>query len=86
MDNNIDYTDKLAGFSQRLKAGELTKPLQEVKPLEPVKEKVPETQLNLWIPKELKKQLQKHAADRETSLKEVIIIALEKYLQETKEQ
>lgn len=85
MDSNV-YNDKLKDFSQRIKAGELTKPLQEVKPVDPIKEKVPETQLNLWIPKELKKQLQKHAADQETSLKEVIIAALEKYLKEPKEQ
>jgi len=59
-------------------------PVQKVvpvdKPAAPSPVKQAESQLAVWIPKELYKQAKMHSAESELSLKEITIKALEQYL------
>lgn len=77
-----DYKSKLGNLADKLKKEEPKTPIQEVAPVkaQPV-EKEPEGQLNVWIPRKLLKRMKTHGVEEELSLKEITILALEKYLE-----
>ncbi len=77
-----DYKSKLGNLADKLKKEEPKTPIQEVAPVkaQPV-EKEPEGQLNVWIPRKLLKKMKTHGVEEELSLKEITILALEKYLE-----
>jgi predicted HicB family RNase H-like nuclease len=72
------YSEKLGGLANRLKEETPKTPIQEVKPIPTAKKE--ESQLNVWIPKDLLKQVKVHGAETDLSLKEITIKALEQYL------
>lgn len=76
-----DYKSKLGNLADKLKKEEPKTPIQEVAPVkaQPA-EKEPEGQLNVWIPRKLLKKMKSHGVEEELSLKEITILALEKYL------
>jgi len=77
-----DYKSKLGNLADKLKKEEPKTPIQEVAPVkaQPM-EKEPEGQLNVWIPRKLLKKMKTHGVEEELSLKEITILALEKYLE-----
>ncbi len=77
-----DYKSKLGNLADKLKKEEPKTPIQEVAPVkaQPI-EKEPEGQLNVWIPRKLLKKMKTHGVEEELSLKEITILALEKYLE-----
>jgi hypothetical protein len=77
-----DYKSKLGNLADKLKKEEPKTPIQEVAPVktQPT-DKEPEGQLNVWIPRKLLKRMKTHGVEEELSLKEITILALEKYLQ-----
>jgi hypothetical protein len=74
------YSEKLGGLANRLKEETPKTPIQEVKPIPTATAKKEESQLNVWIPKDLLKQVKVHGAETDLSLKEITIKALEQYL------
>lgn len=78
-----DYKNKLGGLADRLKKEEPKMPIQEVSPVKnKVIEKEPEGQLNVWIPKTLLKKMKTYGVNQEKSQKDIVILALEKFLAE----
>ncbi|MGI4729233.1 MAG: hypothetical protein ACRYGB_11730 [Janthinobacterium lividum] len=78
-----DYKNKLGGLADRLKKEEPKMPIQEVSPVKnKVIEKEPEGQLNVWIPKILLKKMKTYGVNQEKSQKDIVILALEKFLAE----
>lgn len=77
------YKDKLGNLADRLKKEEPKTPIQEVNPVkDKVKEKEPEGQLNVWIPKKLLKRMKSFGVEKELTQKDIAILALDKYLSE----
>jgi hypothetical protein len=77
-----DYKSKLGNLADKLKKEEPKTPIQEVAPVKAQSvEKEPEGQLNVWIPRKLLKKMKTHGVEEELSLKEITILALEKYLE-----
>ncbi|MGI4806463.1 MAG: hypothetical protein ACRYFL_16965 [Janthinobacterium lividum] len=78
-----DYKNKLGGLADRLKKEEPKMPIQEVSPVKnKVIEKEPEGQLNVWIPKTLLKKMKTYGVNQEKSQKDIVILALKKFLAE----
>lgn len=76
-----DYKSKLGNLADKLKKEEPKTPIQEVSPVKSkVPAKEPEGQLNVWIPRNLLKKMKSHGVEHELSLKDITILALEKYL------
>ncbi|WP_342647903.1 hypothetical protein [Mucilaginibacter sp. CSA2-8R] len=76
-----DYKSKLGNLADKLKKEEPKTPIQEVAPVKAqATAKEPEGQLNVWIPRKLLKKMKTHGIEEELSLKEITILALEKYL------
>jgi hypothetical protein len=74
-----EYTDKLQGFTERVKSEPVQLPVQTVTPVVATVSK-DEQQLNVWIPKALMKRLKVKGAETEQSLKEMVIEALNSFL------
>lgn len=79
-----DYKNKLGGLANRLKEEHPKTPIQEVKPVKnSTLEKLPEGQLNVWIPKTLLKRIKGYGVENELTQKEITILALERLLSST---
>ena len=77
-----EYKDKLSSFAARLKTEQPKTPIQEVIPIVVIaKSKDPETQLNIWIPKSLMKNLKKHSIENDKTIKDFVIEAISKYIE-----
>ncbi len=72
------YDDKLNSFKDRVNAASLKIPIQEVRQIE-IKQ-VDEVQLNVWIPKTMLHSIKLRALQDDTSIKQLVQLALEKYL------
>ena len=76
-----NYQDKLGGLANKLKTTTSQPPIQKVQPVKPpAPDKSTEVQFNNWIPRALLKRLKTFCIEREQSLKELNIQALELYL------
>lgn len=76
-----DYKSKLGNLADKLRKEEPRTPIQEVAPIKPkAPAKEPEGQLNVWIPRHLLKKMKSHGVEQELSLKDITILALQKYL------
>jgi hypothetical protein len=81
MADKKDYKGKLSGFADRLKSEPTQVPMQEVKLAKgPYKKDTDLYHLNVWIPQDLAKRLKLRGVEDGTSLTEITITALEKYL------
>ena len=79
-----DYKNKLGGLANRLKEEQPKTPIQEVIPVKnQSKEKKPEGQLNVWIPKNLLKRIKSYGVENELTQKDITILALEQFLKGT---
>jgi hypothetical protein len=78
----MDYKNKLGGLADKLKKEQPIIPIQEVHPVKSstIINKVEEAQLNVWIPKTLLKRMKGYGIDKDLSLKDINILALESYL------
>lgn len=77
-----DYKDKLGGLANKLKTEKPKTPIQEVTPVKDiVEQKESVAQLNVWIPKELLKKMKRVGVEKDLSLKEITIKALNVYLE-----
>lgn len=77
-----DYKDKLNSFATRLKSESTLGPIQEVRPRVTKKTcNEEETQLNVWIPISLLKSLKKYSIEKDTTVKEFVIDAIKKQLE-----
>ena len=77
------YQDKLSGFAERLKTEVIKTPIQEVKPIEKIEQKVtePEIQLNIWIPQSLMRKIKQEALDENISIKDLVTKSIKLYLE-----
>ena len=80
MAKSKDYTDKLQGFADRVKTEPVQLPVQKVMPVQSANGDKDEQQLNVWIPKDLMKRLKVKGAETDSSLKEMVITALNSFL------
>lgn len=79
-----DYKNKLGGLANRLKEEQPKTPIQEVTPVKNQSaEKMPEGQLNVWIPKTLLKRIKSYGVENELTQKDITILALEQLLKGT---
>jgi len=79
-----DYKNKLGGLANRLKEEQPKTPIQEVTPVKNQSaEKIPEGQLNVWIPKTLLKRIKSYGVENELTQKDITILALEQLLKGT---
>ncbi len=76
-----DYKDKLGDLANQLKKEKPKSPIQEVKLVKQAKE---ETQLHLWIPTHMYKSIKRFALEREESIKDTVIAAIDNYLSNNK--
>lgn len=77
----IDYKNKLGGLADKLKKEQPITPIQEVHPIKSIAiNKEDEAQLNVWIQKTLLKRMKTHGIEKDLSLKDISILALESYL------
>lgn len=74
------YKDKLKGLTAKLKNDPVSVPLQQVQPFTAVQEEEVKAQLNVWVPKKLKKAMKQHEIDSDESLTVITIKALQMYL------
>lgn len=76
-----EYKDKLNNFASRLKAENTSITIQEVRPMkEKTSLKEDETQLNVWIPKSLMKQLKKYSIDHDLTIKDSVVQSIIKLI------
>lgn len=75
-----DYQNKLKGFKAKIKTEPVAVPLQQVQPLAEVQQEEIKAQLNVWVPKTLKKAMKQHEVNSDESLTEITIKALQMYL------
>jgi hypothetical protein len=76
-----DYKNKLGGLANRLKEEHPKTPIQEVAPVKSkLTDKLPEVQLNVWIPKMLLKAMKNYGLEKELSQKDITILALQELL------
>ena len=80
MTKSTEYTNKLQGFADRVKAEPVQLPVQTVTPVQATTETKGEQQLNVWIPKELMKRLKVKGAETDQSLKDMVIEALTRFV------
>lgn len=81
MAKSTTYTNKLQGFTDRVKTEAVQLPIQKVTPIaEPSATRPEEQQLNVWIPKDLLKRLKVKGAETDQSLKEMVIEALNQFV------
>jgi hypothetical protein len=77
-----EYKDKLNNFGERYKKANTVSTIQEVRP---INEKFPknedETQLNIWIPKNLMKKLKRYSIDQDKTIKDSVIEAISKHIE-----
>ncbi len=76
-----DYKNKLGDLANQLKKEKSKSPIQEVKLVKQAKE---ETQFNLWIPTHMYKSIKRLAFEREESIKDTVIAAIDNYLSNNK--
>jgi hypothetical protein len=81
-----NYKEKRSSFAERLKTEPTPINIQKVEPvtiIEQAKEepKVEEIQINAWIPKVLMKKVKTKAIAEDKSIKEVVIEALQQYIE-----
>lgn len=76
-----DYKNKLGGLANRLKEEHPKTPIQEVAPVKSRSaDKLPEGQLNVWIPKTLLKAMKSYGVEKELTQKDITILALQQLL------
>lgn len=76
-----DYKNKLGGLADKLKRERPQIPFQEVHPVKSASiNKEEEAQLNVWIPKAILKRMKTYGIEKDLSLKDISIKALESYL------
>jgi hypothetical protein len=79
-----DYKKKLGGLADKLKREPPSTPIQEVHPVkEAPNPKKAEAQLNVWIPKGLLKKMKSYGLENDLSLKDINILALQFFLDNT---
>lgn len=80
-----EYNEKLSSFASRLKNEPSKEIIQEVKPKKVSKQiEYNETQLNIWIPKQLLKKLKRFSLENEQTIKDSVIQAISNYLETQK--
>lgn len=72
-----DYKDKLGDLANQLKKEKPKSPIQEVKPIKKLEE---ETQFSLWLPTHMYKSIKRLAFERDVSIKEIVVTAIDTYL------
>lgn len=78
-----DYKNKLGNLADKLKKDAPKTPIQEVHPVKAiVPDKEKEAQLNTWIPKGLLKRMKSYGVEKDLSLKDINILALQFFLDE----
>jgi len=75
-----DYNSKLGSLAMKLKTEDHKISIQEVNPIKPKLPKEEDGQLNVWIPKHLLKRVKSFGIEKELSLKDIAIKALEQYI------
>ena len=85
--SNTNFQDKFSSFKDRIKTEVPEVPLQTVVPTKDLKQaqkpkldKEPEVQFGVQFPKSLVKKLKLHALEKEISMKEIILKAINEYL------
>jgi hypothetical protein len=76
-----DYKNKLGSLADKLKKDPPKTPIQEVHPVKAIEpDKEEEAQLNTWIPKRLLKRMKSYGVEKDLSLKDINILALQDFL------
>lgn len=82
-----NYKEKRNSFAERLKSEPAAVNIQQVEPIVPIMAKIEEPkaeeiQINAWIPKDLMKRVKTKAVMDEKSIKEIVVEALLRYVNE----
>jgi hypothetical protein len=79
-----NYKEKLGGLAAKLKSQPTNTPIQEVTPVNVQNPEEEKSQLNVWIPKSLKKEMKRREIDTDESLTAITTQALKQYLTQSK--